>query len=306
VTPTTTNTPSVTPTNTPTNTPSVTNTSTPTPSVTQTVTPTKTSGVTPTPTPTNTNTPTNTGSPTPTPTLTPSSTPPPDILCGIKAEDGNYILAEDGNNLIANGSGCERSVVYGSNYSYGTSNTVFSNGMSFGDGYAVVTVAAVSSVGALPVSTTINGVPMSLLAQSSLGNTISAIYGLQFSGGLVSVVTTFSGTVTRLLRTNLTCYNLISTTPKATIQVSSTTSGVTGNYPSVTLDDIIISSNAGDVSAKSTIWTNNTEVFDYSIAAGLSGSLAANVTPLSGSVNITSTLAAAPTTAQTMVSVLLN
>jgi hypothetical protein len=308
-------TPSVTPTNTASPTPTVTSTSTltPTPSVTQTVTPTPsvtqtgTPTVTPTPsvTRTATVTPTTTKTPTPTPTITPSSTPPPDILCAIKAEDGNYILAEDGNELISNGSGCERSVVFQSNY-INTNNTVFNIGMPFGNGYAVVTISAISTVGALPLSTTLNGTAMTLLAQSTLGNSISAIYGLTFTGGFATVITTFSNTVSRIVRTNLTCYNLISTTPKATIQTASPTTVATGNYASVTLDDIIISTNAADIGSTDTVWTNNNQVFDLNYFAGLSGAVAANVTPLSGSVNITSTLAAAPTTAQTMVSVLLN
>ena len=307
VTTTPTNTASPTPTQTQTGTPNVTatptSTLTPTPSVTQTGTP----AVTPTPsvTRTATVTPTNTETPTPTPTVTPSSTPPPDILCGIKAEDGNYILAEDGNNLIANGSGCQRSVVYYSNYSTGTPNTIFSNNMSFGNGYAVVTISAVGTVGVTPLSTTLNGTAMNLLAVSTLNGTISAMYGLNYTGGTATVISTFSGTINKIIRTNLTCFNLISTTLKGNIQTASTTDVATGNYPSVTLDDIIISTNASNAASVGCTWTNNTQVYYISLA-GLSGSAAANVTPLSGSVDITSTLFGTPPTSHTMVSVLLN
>jgi hypothetical protein len=307
VTTTPTNTASPTPTATQTGTPNVTatptSTLTPTPSVTQTGTP----AVTPTPsvTRTATVTPTNTGSPTPTPTLTPSSTPPPDILCALKAEDGNYILAEDGNELISNGAGCERSVVYQSSYGYGIPNTVFSDGMSFGNGYAVVTISAVGTVGVTPLSTTLNGTAMNLLSVSTLNGVISAIYGLTYTGGSATVISTFSGTINKIFRTNLTCYNLISTTPKGNIQTTSTTDVATGNYPSVTLDDIIISTNASNNASFGNSWTNNTQVFYISVV-GLSASAAANVTPLSGSVNITSTLFGTPPTAHTMVSVLLN
>jgi hypothetical protein len=280
-----------------------TKTLTPTPSVTQTGTP----ATTPTPsvTSTPTVTPTNTGSPTPTPTLTPSSTPPPDVLCAIKAEDGNYILAEDGNELIANGAGCERSVVYQNSYGYSIPNTVFSDGMSFGNGYAVVTISAVGTVGVTSLSTTLNGTAMNLLSVSTLNGVISAIYGLTYTGGSATVISTFSGTINKIFRTNLTCYNLISTTSKGNIQTTSTTDVATGNYPSVTLDDIIISTNASNNASVGCTWTNNTQVFYLSVV-GLSASAAANVTPLSGSVNITSTLFGTPPTAHTMVSVLLN
>ena len=318
-------TPSVTPTRTPSVTTTPTNTASPTPTVTQTGTPnvtaTPTSTLTPTPSVTQTGTPavtptpsvtrtatvtpTTTKTPTPTPTLTPSSTPSPDILCALKAEDGNYILAEDGNELIVNGSGCQRSVVYHSNYIAGSPNTIFNNAMSFGNGYSIVTISARSNVGGLPVSTTLNGTPMTLLAQSTFGNVISAIYGLTYTGGTATVITTFSNTVSSIIRTNLTCFNLISTTPKAIIQTSSPTDVATGNYPSVTLDDIIISTNASNNASVGSTWTNNTQVFYISLA-GLSGSAAANVTPLSGSVNITSTLFGTPPTEHTMVSVLLN
>ena len=82
-TPTTTTTPTVTPTNTPTVTP--TNTSSPTPTTTT------------TPTVTPTNTPTNTSSPTPTPTLTPTPTEP--VGYKLQAENADFLLAENGDNI---------------------------------------------------------------------------------------------------------------------------------------------------------------------------------------------------------------
>ena len=96
-----TETPTSTPTVTPTNTPSVTPTNTSTP----TVTPTNTATTTPTVTPTNTSTPTNTPSVTPTetptntptPTLTPTPTEP--VGYKLQAEDSDFILAENGDNI---------------------------------------------------------------------------------------------------------------------------------------------------------------------------------------------------------------
>ena len=99
VTPTNTGTPTPTPTNTetPTNTPTPTNTGTPEPTGTPTQTPTPTNTETPTntPTPTNTGTPTNTPTTTGTPTPTPSSAPQYNLL----AENDDFILAENGDNI---------------------------------------------------------------------------------------------------------------------------------------------------------------------------------------------------------------
>jgi hypothetical protein len=87
-------TPTTTPTETPTQTPSVTPTETPT--NTPTTTPTETPTSTPTVTPTNTATPTLTPTNTTTPTLTPSPTP---VYYNLLAENTDYILAENGDNI---------------------------------------------------------------------------------------------------------------------------------------------------------------------------------------------------------------
>jgi len=98
-----TGTPTPTPTNTetPTQTPTPTNTGTPQPTGTPTQTPTNTQTPTTTGTPTNTPTPTNTETPTNTPTTTGTPTPTPSSApqYNLLAENGDFILAENGDNI---------------------------------------------------------------------------------------------------------------------------------------------------------------------------------------------------------------
>ena len=297
------------PTPTPTLTPTNTSTPTPTPSITPSITPTNTATPTITPTNTSTPTPTRTSTQTPTPTLTPTNTNTPSITPTNTQTPTNTATTTTTptNTPTPSTTPAAATISYITNAGWGA-GTTFSDGVNFGSGtfYAIIAISAVSATG-VPTSVSFGGVPATQLAIITTGGVLSSIWGatITTAGIAISVVRTFSSLVGANWATFMRANNLVSTTPKSVIQTSTTGTTASGTHSSVSVNDIIVSTNCGNVSAKSTTWTNNTELFDLSFAANISTAFAGNITGLSGSVPITSVLSGLPTTAQTMVSVVL-
>ena len=245
-----------------------------------------------------------TPTPTPTPTLTPTPTPtPPPILCALKTQSNEYLLTEGNDEILVDGCEYEPTLIYGNNYGWTSTNTVYTDSVSFESGFALIALGAESVSGTL-VSTTFNGIPMNLLASIKFGSVISAIYGLNLTGATSgSLVTTFSSNATKLWRYTATAIDLLSTTPLSVIQTSSSGSTTTGTHNDCEPYNIFFATNIADVNGDTT-WTNITELFEPNVT-NLTTSVAGNSITTSGNITITANIGLTPSTGNCMTSVML-
>jgi hypothetical protein len=245
-----------------------------------------------------------TPTPTPTPTLTPTPTPtPPPILCALKTQSNEYLLTEGNDEILVDGCEYEPTLIYGDNYGWTSTNTVYTDSVSFQSGLALIALGAESVSGTL-VSTTFNGIPMNLLASIKFGSVISAIYGLELTASTSgSLVTTFSSNATKLYRYTATAVDLLSTTPLSVIQTSSSGSTTTGTHNDCQPYNIFFATNIADVNGDTT-WTNITELFEPNVA-NLTTSVAGNSITTSGNITITANIGLTPSTGNCMTSIML-
>jgi hypothetical protein len=118
-------------------------------------------------------------------------------------------LTEGNDEILVDGCEYEPTLIYGNNYGWTSTNTVYTDSVSFQSGLALIALGAQSVSGTL-VSTTFNGIPMNLLASIKFGSVISAIYGLELTASTSgSLVTTFSSNATKLWRYTATAVDLL-------------------------------------------------------------------------------------------------